>query len=517
MNFVDDGSLTEFNEAKTALLATPGLVREGRLLECLPAFSRTLRFIVQSVSPEAAKRALASLLVKALDIYCNSKPYADLNIIHLRYIPGQEQWLLRQLLTLRDHIVKKDASAPAGVESQPSAPDPAQSMAAVKDDLTLEQAKQKLSTVSGALRQGDLAEALRLVESFVNLLSQARMIKAERESWSANAQSALQRINASKEFMALGLPPLAYAAGQEKEFLTRLSKLQRKLAGEEDEEQVFVGFEPQEPESQKPMDAVQARQTMMGMGAFLKDGRLIEALRAFRTGLEYFLSYQMVKNEREQLFDLCDKLVTRLILTPEYRRLNVSLLKYERGQERKLAQDLEIMESEIRRAWEDQETQAQRETLEKLRKTIQRGNELLDAGELKRGAALLKNLITEPAASANVLIDFGQRLLAMDEPMYALDFLEGALKRQPEDAGLTADIAKAYQMLQKFDKAEDYYLRAIELGNPDPQIAINLGWLYLLMRKIPEAFEAARQAVANQPDSEEAQKLYASAEKRFLG
>lgn len=70
----------------------------------------------------------------------------------------------------------------------------------------------------------------------------------------------------------------------------------------------------------------------------------------------------------------------------------------------------------------------------------------------------------------------------------AIDVLEGQLSMSPLDAGLLKRLAEAYERVQEYSDAAEYYARAVKVSD-DPNLAFSAGYSYFRNRQVDKADE----------------------------
>jgi tetratricopeptide (TPR) repeat protein len=111
--------------------------------------------------------------------------------------------------------------------------------------------------------------------------------------------------------------------------------------------------------------------------------------------------------------------------------------------------------------------------------------------------------------------EMGQVLLEAKRYAEAVEYLKNALDMSPELLPLYNLIGIALRKLDRFEVAEQYYLRASEYMRMDPNLYFNIGRLYIDWKKWAKAVKAAQAALRLKPDFMEAQKLLAYAEEKL--
>lgn len=114
------------------------------------------------------------------------------------------------------------------------------------------------------------------------------------------------------------------------------------------------------------------------------------------------------------------------------------------------------------------------------------------------GAAVYRKL------SVIGLSDRGAALLVNGRVAEAIETLEEAVRRNPDDPPARIDLAKAYRAADDFEGAEQSLLAAIDIAPDLPAAHAAVGGLYLEQRRLDEAEIHLRQALAGNPGDERA-------------
>jgi protein O-GlcNAc transferase len=103
----------------------------------------------------------------------------------------------------------------------------------------------------------------------------------------------------------------------------------------------------------------------------------------------------------------------------------------------------------------------------------------------------------KPTADAVALL--GGLLLASNRIQQAVDRLQSAVAVAPDRADLLSTYALALQHRGDFDLAEAHYYKALKIKADFPEVRSNLGYLFILRRKLPQAIVELKEAVRLKP------------------
>jgi tetratricopeptide (TPR) repeat protein len=83
-----------------------------------------------------------------------------------------------------------------------------------------------------------------------------------------------------------------------------------------------------------------------------------------------------------------------------------------------------------------------------------------------------------------------------NEPLKAVAKLEEAVRIDPEFRDAHTNLGTEYARAGRVDEAMQHFRRALEIGPPDVIIYSNLSWACLAQRRVSEAEEFGRKAIA---------------------
>ena len=121
----------------------------------------------------------------------------------------------------------------------------------------------------------------------------------------------------------------------------------------------------------------------------------------------------------------------------------------------------------------------------------------------------------EFADDSQLQSEIGEKFLS--EGLYedAAEYFTDAVTIDPNALHVYNRLGIALRKLERFDVAEDYFMKALPLAPNDPNLMFNVGRLYLDWGKWAKAVEYGEKAHALRPDFAEAMKLANFARKKL--
>ena len=263
-------------------------------------------------------------------------------------------------------------------------------------------------------------------------------------------------------------------------------------------------------------ELTKARQQLSQVRTLLRQGKVLPAAQGVQSALLTLLKGQLIKLERQEFEELLQEATSYLANDATVRKIYPLQLTYAPGQERECNEKLK----ELIRSLNDLVAE---EAQEQLRLREERKHALLAQGKAKfaaleaeKGLQIFANLEQEFPDDPRLRGEMGKILLEANQYEAAVEYLKNALEMDPELLPLYNLIAIALRKLDRFEIAEQYYLRASEYMRMDPSLYFNIGRLYVDWKKWGKAIKAAQAALRLKPDFIEAQKLLAYAKEKVL-
>lgn len=262
-------------------------------------------------------------------------------------------------------------------------------------------------------------------------------------------------------------------------------------------------------------DLTKARQQLAQIRTHLRMGKSLPAIQALYSATLTVIKNPLMKSEKDEFAVMLEDAVYSVMADPEVKRLFPVNITYTPGNERKLLDDvrmlLETVDSSIRDAAQD----AMRMMAERRQKLFASGEQHLEKDEFDLARLDFVALSKEFKDDSGMLGEIGELYLKFGKYDEAIEYLEAALKLNPELAHLYNHIGMALRKVKNFATAEKYYLRASNYLGRDPNLFFNLGRLYLDWEQWDKAVRASAAAIKLQPDFVEAQRLKEYAEAKL--
>ncbi|PIA13454.1 TPR-like protein [Coemansia reversa NRRL 1564] len=96
----------------------------------------------------------------------------------------------------------------------------------------------------------------------------------------------------------------------------------------------------------------------------------------------------------------------------------------------------------------------------------------------------------------------------MNEPERALSAYENALSKNPYSAAALTQTANIYRGREDFEKAVEYFQRAVNINNSNGEVWGAIGNCYLMLDELPKAYHAYQQAIIHLPNPKEPKLWY---------
>ena len=262
-------------------------------------------------------------------------------------------------------------------------------------------------------------------------------------------------------------------------------------------------------------ELIKARQLIGQVRSNLKQGKIIPAAQGLHSAINIILRTSLLLNEKEEFDKLLLDATMTLANDPLVRQKFPLAIQYKPGEERQLLEVLhalmDALQEETVRAAEDflQKTQ------ERKQKQLDQARENLKAGNLDAAKRTFQSLRNEFSNDPELMRTIGEALFDAQFFEEACEYLAKALELNPGSIQVYNRIGIALRKLGRFKAAEQYYRKAIDWKDDDPNIFFNLGRLYVEWKQWRKALKAAKIVLRLNPDFEPAQKLQAFVEKKL--
>ncbi|MDR0239259.1 MAG: tetratricopeptide repeat protein [Deltaproteobacteria bacterium] len=255
-----------------------------------------------------------------------------------------------------------------------------------------------------------------------------------------------------------------------------------------------------------------ARQQLSQVRTLLRQEKVLPAVQGVQSALLTLLKGQFIKTERQEFEELLRDAMAYLANDATVRKVYPLQLAYAPGQERECNETLKDLIRSLHDLVAEDAQEQLRLREERKRALLALGKAQLEAGEAEKGLQTLVVLGQEFSDDPILRGEMGKILLDASQYAAAVEYLQHALEINPELLPLYNLIAIALRKLDRFETAEQYFLRAAEYMRMDPNLYFNIGRLYVDWKKWGKAAKAAQAALRLKPDFVEAHKLLAYAE-----
>ncbi|MCL2122557.1 MAG: tetratricopeptide repeat protein [Desulfovibrionaceae bacterium] len=263
-------------------------------------------------------------------------------------------------------------------------------------------------------------------------------------------------------------------------------------------------------------ELTKARQQLSQVRTLLRQDKILPAVQGVHSALLTLLKGQLIKTERQEFEHLLEEAASYLANDATVRKIYPLQLTYAPGQEREFNEKLKELIASLNDMMAEEAQEQLRLREERKRALLAQGKaQLFEAGEAEKGLQTFADLGQEFPDDPILRGEMGKILLEAGQYAAAVEYLQNALEKDPELLPLYNLIAIALRKLDRFDIAEQYYLRASEYMRMDPSLYFNIGRLYVDWEKWEKAIKAAQAALRLKPDFIEAQKLLAYAEEKL--
>jgi tetratricopeptide (TPR) repeat protein len=262
-------------------------------------------------------------------------------------------------------------------------------------------------------------------------------------------------------------------------------------------------------------ELTKARQQLSQVRTLLRQGKILPAVQGVQSALLALLKGQLIKTERQEFDQMLQEAAGYLSHDATVRKIYPLQLSYAPGQEREFSENLKDLISSLNDLVAEEAQEQLRLREERKQVLLARGKAEFKDQKTEKGLQTFTDLGQDFPDDPILRGEMGKILLEASQYEAAVEYLKNALEMDPKLLPLYKLIAIALRKLDRFEIAEQYYLRASEHMRMDPSLYFNIGRLYIDWKKWEKAIKAAHAALRLKPDFIEAQKLLAYAEEKL--
>ena len=262
-------------------------------------------------------------------------------------------------------------------------------------------------------------------------------------------------------------------------------------------------------------DVVSIRRQMKMVSSSLRQKKPVPAVQSVIATLRIMLTTPLMKAEKDEFAELVREAISYINNDAGIRKIYPLELSYHYGEEKKLFEELQELLGVL-----EEESMAEVEKVTaamaaKKEAALAKGQAHLDNREYDNARILFKALAGEFPNDIELKGNIGEKYLSAELYEEAADYFADAVAADPKALRMYNRLAIALRKLERFDVAEDYYMKALPLAPEDPNLLFNIGRMYLDWQKWGKAAEFGDKAFVINPEFDEARKLATFARKRL--
>lgn len=255
----------------------------------------------------------------------------------------------------------------------------------------------------------------------------------------------------------------------------------------------------------------------------LKRGDALKAVQSLITVMELFEPKKVIGKAKYETEILLAEVVEDLNRNPKVQEFLAKVSKdgresripYQPGQEELLSAALPLLLKVLQEDAEEFEMSLAENREARRDQLWEKGTTLLGKeATLPRGKAILRRLAEEFPDEPGIHARIGEAMVKAKLAPEAVEFLEEAIRRQPNDHKSYGYLVRAYTELRSFEDAERIYVKALKRFGQHYKTLVNFANLYKLWNKRDQAYDIARMALRENPGNPEAQAILDWADRR---
>ena len=262
----------------------------------------------------------------------------------------------------------------------------------------------------------------------------------------------------------------------------------------------------------------QAQDLTRSVKHMLKEGKVTAAVTTFQKGILLYIeiSSKLLKGEQSDFQKIIETSLYQLNFDKKLRKARPSGLKYQRGKETALANELAQMVRQI----DDYKTMEKRKRSamveNKKKEVIDKGSDFIKSKQVKKAYILFRKAAKEFEKHTDFVVHLGKLLAQADRIEDAVEILKFVEKQKADDLNFLNTMATMLRKIQRYDKAAYYYNLALEQAPENEALLYNAARNYIEWRKFENAYDLLRKAVEINPDFTVGKKALKAVEKKIF-
>lgn len=262
-------------------------------------------------------------------------------------------------------------------------------------------------------------------------------------------------------------------------------------------------------------ELARARSQISAISSYLKQGKLLPAITALHESLVIVIRNPLMKSEKDEFNALLEQAVFWLSQDKELKTVYPLLLDFKPGHEKDLLSTVRTILEELHATVADEAKQSLADRDKRKREGLEIGQGFIDRLDFDQAKRAFDKLTKEFREDTDLRAEVADRFMAAGRYTEAFDYLDKALKDNPQAVHLYNRIGIVLRRMRDFETAERYYKKALEINRGDANLFFNLGRVYVDWGQWLKAAESAQKALDITPEFEEAKKMMTFAYKKI--